>query len=200
MVGSSGRGSWRPPGDRGSTRQLEGNVKRCVVTLIRLTKGFRRAHISVMPVRERAFRDRDGGNQKAQVLNRPLCHRLLAGRASVRVSHLVSRGRGPRIGPPPPEGLMVNEGKWADWYQGVAKPWPYGDTTTYEIGAGWLAGFALIEDWGCARAGCARWFRRTSIAASTKLPPPSATRSASAVGSTRAATIGRRSRWADLGG
>jgi len=44
---------------------------------------------------------------------------------------------------------MVNEGKWADWYQGVEKPWPYGDTTTYEIGAAWLDGCALIEDWGC---------------------------------------------------
>ena len=50
---------------------------------------------------------------------------------------------------------MVNEGKWADWYQGVEKPWPYGDTTTYEIGAAWLDGCALIEDWGCG----AGWLR-----------------------------------------
>ena len=45
-----------PPGDRGSTRQFEGNVTRCVVTLSGLTQGFRRAHTSVMPVRERAIR------------------------------------------------------------------------------------------------------------------------------------------------
>ncbi len=51
--------------------------------------------------------------------------------------------------------VMVNEGKWADWYQGVEKPWPYGDTTTYEIGAPWLDGCALIEDWGCG----AGWLR-----------------------------------------
>jgi hypothetical protein len=50
---------------------------------------------------------------------------------------------------------MANEGKWADWYQGVEKPWPYGDTTTYEIGAAWLDGCALIEDWGCG----AGWLR-----------------------------------------
>ncbi len=51
--------------------------------------------------------------------------------------------------------MIVNEGKWADWYQGVEKPWPYGDTTTYEIGAAWLDGCALIEDWGCG----AGWLR-----------------------------------------
>ena len=27
--------------------------------------------------------------------------------------------------------------------------WPYGDTTSYAIGAAWLAECALIEDWGC---------------------------------------------------
>jgi hypothetical protein len=44
---------------------------------------------------------------------------------------------------------MTNVGKWAVWYQDVGEPWPYGDTTSYEIGASWLAGCALIEDWGC---------------------------------------------------
>ena len=53
-----------PLGDRGSTRQLEGNVTRCVVTLIGLTKGFRRAHISVMPVRERVIRIGTAGIRK----------------------------------------------------------------------------------------------------------------------------------------
>ena len=54
----------------------------------------------------------------------------------------------------------TNVGKWAAWYQGYEGPWPYGDTTSYEIGAAWLAGCALIEDWGCG----AGWLR-------TLLPP-----------------------------
>lgn len=44
---------------------------------------------------------------------------------------------------------MVNVGKWADWYQGAREPWPYGDTTSYAIGAAWLERCALVEDWGC---------------------------------------------------
>jgi hypothetical protein len=55
---------------------------------------------------------------------------------------------------------MSNVGKWAAWYQGTEGPWPYGDTTSYEIGAAWLAGCALIEDWGCGTG----WLR-------TLLPP-----------------------------
>ena len=55
---------------------------------------------------------------------------------------------------------MTNVGKWADWYQGVEKPWPYGETTSYEIGAAWLADCALTEDWGCG----AGWLR-------TLMPP-----------------------------
>ena len=54
----------------------------------------------------------------------------------------------------------TNVGKWAAWYQGCEGPWPYGDTTSYEIGAAWLAGCAMIEDWGCG----AGWLR-------TLLPP-----------------------------
>jgi hypothetical protein len=44
---------------------------------------------------------------------------------------------------------MTNVGKWAGWYRGLAEPWPYGETTSYEIGAAWLAGCARTEDWGC---------------------------------------------------
>jgi hypothetical protein len=55
---------------------------------------------------------------------------------------------------------MTNIGKWAAWYQGLEAPWPYGDPTSYEIGAAWLAGCAMIEDWGCG----AGWLR-------TLLPP-----------------------------
>jgi hypothetical protein len=44
---------------------------------------------------------------------------------------------------------MTNVGKWASWYRELNEPWPYGDTTSYEIGAAWLAACALTEDWGC---------------------------------------------------
>jgi hypothetical protein len=54
----------------------------------------------------------------------------------------------------------TNVGKWAAWYQDLEEPWAYGDPTSYEIGAAWLAGCALIEDWGCG----AGWLR-------TLLPP-----------------------------
>lgn len=55
---------------------------------------------------------------------------------------------------------MTNVGKWVDWYRGLEKPWPYGETTSYEIGAAWLADCALTEDWGCG----AGWLR-------TLIPP-----------------------------
>jgi hypothetical protein len=55
---------------------------------------------------------------------------------------------------------LTNVGKWAAWYQELDVPWPYGDTTSYEIGAAWIAGCAMIEDWGCG----AGWLR-------TLLPP-----------------------------
>src|SRR5919109_991423 len=50
---------------------------------------------------------------------------------------------------------MVNVGKWADWYERRREPWPYGDTTSYEIGAAWLERCAFVEDWGCG----AGWLR-----------------------------------------
>jgi hypothetical protein len=49
----------------------------------------------------------------------------------------------------------TNIGKWAAWYQDLGEPWAYGDPTSYEIGAAWLAGCTLIEDWGCG----AGWLR-----------------------------------------
>lgn len=55
---------------------------------------------------------------------------------------------------------MSTLGKWTAWYQACEGPWPYGDTTSYEIGAAWLAGCALTEDWGCGTG----WLR-------TLLPP-----------------------------
>jgi hypothetical protein len=51
---------------------------------------------------------------------------------------------------------MTNVGNWASWYQDLKDPWPYGETTSYEIGAAWLADCALIEDWGCG----AGWLRK----------------------------------------
>ena len=54
----------------------------------------------------------------------------------------------------------TNIGRWAAWYQGLEGPWAYGDPTSYEIGAAWLAGCPLVEDWGCG----AGWLR-------TLLPP-----------------------------
>jgi hypothetical protein len=55
---------------------------------------------------------------------------------------------------------MTNVGKWTEWYQSLEEPWPYGETTSYEIGAAWLADCTLTEDWGCG----AGWM-------STLLPP-----------------------------
>ena len=55
---------------------------------------------------------------------------------------------------------MTNVGKWTAWYQGLEEPWPYGETTSYEIGAAWLADCARTEDWGCG----AGWL-------STLIPP-----------------------------
>lgn len=37
-----------------------------------------------------------------------------------------------------------------------AEPYPYGDPLTYGLGAQWLAGCALVEDWGCGRG----WFSK----------------------------------------
>jgi hypothetical protein len=49
----------------------------------------------------------------------------------------------------------ANIGKWAAWYQNLGEPWAYGDPTSYEIGAAWLAGCPMVEDWGCG----AGWLR-----------------------------------------
>jgi hypothetical protein len=50
----------------------------------------------------------------------------------------------------------TNTGKWTAWYQDLEAPWAYGDPTSYEIRAAWLAGCALVEDWGCG----AGWLER----------------------------------------
>lgn len=49
----------------------------------------------------------------------------------------------------------TNLGKWDRWYAGLTNPQPYGDSTTYQLGAEWLEGLDLIEDWGCGKG----WFR-----------------------------------------
>jgi hypothetical protein len=43
----------------------------------------------------------------------------------------------------------TNALKWAPWYAGRTAPQPYGDSPTYAMGAGWLAGCETVEDWGC---------------------------------------------------
>lgn len=50
---------------------------------------------------------------------------------------------------------MGNLGLWDRWYSIVEQPEPYADTITYRLGAEWLAGCALIEDWGCGKG----WLR-----------------------------------------
>jgi hypothetical protein len=55
---------------------------------------------------------------------------------------------------------MTNVGKGTGWYWDLEEPWPYGETTSYKIGASWLASCALTEDWGCG----AGWLR-------TLIPP-----------------------------
>lgn len=43
---------------------------------------------------------------------------------------------------------MSNLGHW-DRYHEQAQPKPYGDPSTYALGARWLQGCELVEDWGC---------------------------------------------------
>ena len=50
----------------------------------------------------------------------------------------------------------TNLGKWDHWFAGLDEPQPFGDDTTYKLGARFLADCDLIEDWGCGRG----WFRR----------------------------------------
>jgi hypothetical protein len=54
----------------------------------------------------------------------------------------------------------TNVGKWDDWYADLAAPAAYADTETYRLGSDWLAGCALIGDWGCGKG----WLR-TLVAA-----------------------------------
>jgi hypothetical protein len=43
-------------------------------------------------------------------------------------------------------------GKWDAWYANLGEtPQPYGSSDTYKLGAEWLAGCDLIEDWGCGK-------------------------------------------------
>jgi len=65
---------------------------------------------------------------------------------------------------------MTSVGKWADWYHGLEKPWPYGETTSYEIGAAWLAKCALTGDWVCGAGWFGRWFPSNGTGVSTELP------------------------------
>lgn len=44
-------------------------------------------------------------------------------------------------------------GRWNRWYTGLTEPALYGDSTTYRLGAEWLADCALVEDWGCGKGG-----------------------------------------------
>lgn len=48
-----------------------------------------------------------------------------------------------------------NMGKWDPWYSELEKPEPYGDSTTYELGAAFLRDCEVVEDWGCGRG----WLR-----------------------------------------
>lgn len=47
---------------------------------------------------------------------------------------------------------MSNVGKWGPWYDKLPPdmvPTAYGPSPAYELGAGWLIGCSLVEDWGC---------------------------------------------------
>jgi hypothetical protein len=44
---------------------------------------------------------------------------------------------------------MSNLGRWAAKYDQAVTRQPYADTATYRLGADWLAGCGLVEDWGC---------------------------------------------------
>lgn len=55
---------------------------------------------------------------------------------------------------------MTNVGKWDVWFATVTEEEPFADTETYRMGAGFLAGCATVEDWGCGKG----WFRRVLAA------------------------------------
>jgi hypothetical protein len=44
-------------------------------------------------------------------------------------------------------------GKWDRWYAGVTEPEAFGDTSTYELGAKYLARCRTVTDWGCGKGG-----------------------------------------------
>lgn len=44
-------------------------------------------------------------------------------------------------------------GKWDTWFVGIEAPEFFGDTTTYALGAEWLADCDVVEDWGCGKGG-----------------------------------------------
>ncbi len=48
---------------------------------------------------------------------------------------------------------MSNVGRWDAWYanDALSAPGAYADTPTYAMGAEWLKGCPLVEDWGCGR-------------------------------------------------
>lgn len=48
---------------------------------------------------------------------------------------------------------MTNSHKWDGWYVGLDEPQTYGDTTTYELAAEWLAPCQIVGDWGCGKGG-----------------------------------------------
>jgi len=50
---------------------------------------------------------------------------------------------------------MSNLNKWNNWYSNVKQIEPYGVTASYQIGADYLSGCSVIEDWGCGKG----WFR-----------------------------------------
>ena len=52
---------------------------------------------------------------------------------------------------------MTVLGRWDNWYAGLDKPAPYGDTATYQAAADWLAGCSLVEDWGCGKGWMSRF-------------------------------------------
>lgn len=50
----------------------------------------------------------------------------------------------------------MNLGKWDRWYVGATRQQAYGDVTTYELGAEFLAPCTTVEDWGCGYG----WFAK----------------------------------------
>ena len=68
------------------------------------------------------------------------------GAASVRVWHLMSRGRGPRTGPPPPEGVHVdNPPRLTKGTMTIFNGWEPSAFESFMAGAdGWFAGMTNV--------------------------------------------------------